>query len=261
MSRRVLQTLAETPFWLAQRILINGLLVLFTLRRESLLQASQQHTKDSLAYWILQVVPMQATSNELSRNTRTDPWAILSTSKTSELKVICRIHTSYRIQLTLLGDGVTDDTSAFQSALNAGVGKIIHVDAGTYLITRTVTVPAGTKLVGETWSQIAAYGPFFSDPNNPKVVLKVGAPGQVGDVEMQDLMFTTKGPTAGAILVEWNMKQSKPGSAGIWGMLFYGSTSMNASLTLFSPQIVTLVLVVHQAPSSILKSVLLSRLE
>lgn len=35
---------------------------------------------------------------------------------------------------------------------------------------------------------------------------------------MQDLMFTTKGATPGAVLVQWNMKASKPGSAGIWGM-------------------------------------------
>ncbi|KAF1850325.1 glycoside hydrolase family 55 protein [Cucurbitaria berberidis CBS 394.84] len=113
------------------------------------------------------------------------------------------------------GDGVSDDTSAIQSALNANVGKIIHVDAGTYIITRTVFVPSGTKLVGETWSQFAASGSFFSDANNPKVMLSVGSPGQVGDVEMQDLMFTTKGPTPGAVLVEWNMKASKPGAAGI----------------------------------------------
>jgi hypothetical protein len=51
-------------------------------------------------------------------------------------------------------------------------------------------------------------------------MLQVGAPGQTGDVEMQDLMFTTKGATPGAILVQWNMKASKPGSAGIWGMYY-----------------------------------------
>jgi hypothetical protein len=63
----------------------------------------------------------------------------------------------------LLGDGVTDDTSAVQSALNAAVGRILHVDAGTYILTRTVTVPSGSKIVGETWSQLAASGSFFGD--------------------------------------------------------------------------------------------------
>lgn len=52
-------------------------------------------------------------------------------------------------------------------------------------------------------------------------MLSVGDPGDVGDVEMQDLMFTTIGMTPGAVLVEWNIKASKPGSAGIWGMHTY----------------------------------------
>jgi hypothetical protein len=37
-------------------------------------------------------------------------------------------------------------------------------------------------------------------------MLRVGRPGDVGSVELQDLIFTTQGPTAGAILVEWNIK-------------------------------------------------------
>lgn len=60
----------------------------------------------------------------------------------------------------------------------------------------------------------------LTSSRNPKVMLQVGGPGQVGDVEMQDLMFTTKGATPGAILVQWNIKASKPGSAGLWGMSF-----------------------------------------
>jgi hypothetical protein len=67
------------------------------------------------------------------------------------------------ILLTLTGDGTTDDTSAFQSALNSAVGKVLHIDAGTYILTRTVTVPSGSKIVGETWSQLAASGSFFGD--------------------------------------------------------------------------------------------------
>jgi hypothetical protein len=47
-------------------------------------------------------------------------------------------------------------------------------------------------------------------------MLKVGTAGQVGDVEIQDLLFTTRGATAGAILVEWNLQAASPGSAGLW---------------------------------------------
>ena len=50
-------------------------------------------------------------------------------------------------------------------------------------------------------------------------MLKVGDEGSVGDVEMQDLLFTNRGATAGLVLVEWNIKARSPGSAGLWGML------------------------------------------
>lgn len=50
-------------------------------------------------------------------------------------------------------------------------------------------------------------------------MLRVGNVGDVGTMEMQDLIFTTQGPTAGAILVEWNIQAKSPGSAGLWGEL------------------------------------------
>ena len=58
---------------------------------------------------------------------------------------------------------MTDDTAAVQAALDTNVGKLIFVDSGVYILTSTVVVPAGTKLVGEMWSQFAAQGPYFSD--------------------------------------------------------------------------------------------------
>jgi hypothetical protein len=114
------------------------------------------------------------------------------------------------------GDGATDDTAAVQAALNSNVGKIVFVDAGTYLLTDTVLIPAGSVLVGETWSQFAASGDKFKDPTKPRVMLQVGRPGDIGTMEMQDLLFTTQGPTAGAILVEWNIKASGQGAAALW---------------------------------------------
>jgi hypothetical protein len=64
-----------------------------------------------------------------------------------------------------LGDGVTDDTAAIQRAFNGyGNGsKIIFVDAGTYILTDTVTIPKDAKIQGEAWSQFAAFGNSFSD--------------------------------------------------------------------------------------------------
>ncbi|KAI0509476.1 pectate lyase superfamily protein-domain-containing protein [Xylaria bambusicola] len=116
------------------------------------------------------------------------------------------------------GDGVTDDTAAVQKAFNTyGDGsKIIFVDAGTYILKDTVTIPKDAKIVGETWSQFAASGSKFSDASKPVVMLKVGNSGDVGTVEMQDLILTSKGPTPGAVLMEWNVSAKTPGAAALW---------------------------------------------
>ena len=120
----------------------------------------------------------------------------------------------------LAGDGITDDTACFQKVLNDNMGKkIVYVDAGTYILTDTVIVPKGSHIVGENWAQLAAYGPKFQNPKQPKVMLRIGEPGDIGQMELQDLVFTSKGPTPGAVFVEWNIKgyTGAPGSAGMWG--------------------------------------------
>lgn len=116
------------------------------------------------------------------------------------------------------GDGSTDDTAAVQRFFDAnGSGdKIIFVDAGTYILTDTVTVPKDAKIVGETWSQFAASGSKFSDPEKPRVMLEIGNKDDVGTVEMQDLLLTTKGGTAGVILMQFNVKAKSPGAAAVW---------------------------------------------
>ncbi|KAL3470951.1 pectate lyase superfamily protein-domain-containing protein [Aspergillus californicus] len=116
------------------------------------------------------------------------------------------------------GDGVTDDTVAVQRAFdNYGSGsKIIFVDAGTYILTDTVRVPKDAKILGEAWSQFAASGNSFSDASHPRVMLQIGKKGDVGTVELQDLILTTKGGTAGAVLMEWNVKAAGLGAAALW---------------------------------------------
>lgn len=92
--------------------------------------------------------------------------------------------------------------------------------------------------MGEVWSQIVAEGAVshpviltqhvadpnvqkFADMANPYVAVRVGDQGSSGVMEIQDMMFTAKGATAGVILMEWNVAQSSPGSAAMWGRLFY----------------------------------------
>ncbi|KAL8305540.1 hypothetical protein RB600_008430 [Gaeumannomyces tritici] len=115
------------------------------------------------------------------------------------------------------GDGVSDDTQCLQNVINGAAGKqIVFVDAGTYILTDTLTVPPGSRIVGENWAQLAATGSNFGDETNPRPVIKVGGPGQKGTVELQDLIFTSKGETAGALFVQWNLEAEGPGRAGIW---------------------------------------------
>ncbi|KAJ7768008.1 exo-beta-1,3-glucanase [Mycena olivaceomarginata] len=52
--------------------------------------------------------------------------------------------------------------------------------------------------------------------NNPKPVVQVGGPGSSGLVEITDIIFSTIGPAGGAIVVEWNVKQTTQGGAEMW---------------------------------------------
>ncbi|KAH7104876.1 glucan 1,3-beta-glucosidase [Auriculariales sp. MPI-PUGE-AT-0066] len=117
------------------------------------------------------------------------------------------------------GDGVTDDSDAIQAIFDKYAGcKVLFVDYGIYMVSRTIKIPVGTRLVGEAWSTIMGFGTNFQDINNPQVVFQVGKAGDVGVVEISDINFTTQGPAAGAIVMEWNVheKEGDKGGAGMW---------------------------------------------
>ncbi|TGO77641.1 hypothetical protein BELL_0097g00130 [Botrytis elliptica] len=117
-----------------------------------------------------------------------------------------------------VGDGQTDDTAALNSifALAANMSSIVFIPFGVYKIFDTVHIPVGSRIVGQAWSQIMATGDKFQDINNPRVAVQVGNSGDIGVIEIQDMMFTVSGPTAGAILVEWNVHEIIQGSVGMW---------------------------------------------
>ena len=115
------------------------------------------------------------------------------------------------------GDGVTDDTQAIQNVLNsASADQIVYFDHGHYIVTKTIEVPKNIRITGEIWPLILAKGSFFGDQSAPQAVLRVGKPGDVGNVEISDIMLETAGPAPGAIMVEWNVQGASQGSAGMW---------------------------------------------
>lgn len=115
------------------------------------------------------------------------------------------------------GNAVTDDTAALQSIINSATaaGQIVYFDAGIYRITSTLSIPPGAKIVGEEYPIIMSSGSFFNDQTNPKPVVQVGTPGQTGQVEWSDMIVSTQGTQAGAVLIEWNLATSGTPS-GMW---------------------------------------------
>lgn len=115
------------------------------------------------------------------------------------------------------GDGVTDDTSALQRAINkaTAAGQVVYFDGGTYLVTSTLKIPPGAKMVGESYPVIMSAGSFFADMNNPQPVVQVGTAGETGQVEWSNMIVSTHGAQAGAILIEWNLAADNPPS-GMW---------------------------------------------
>ena len=79
-----------------------------------------------------------------------------------------------------------------------------------------MSIPAGSKIVGEGYPVIVASGSAFGDMSNPKPLLQVGAnSGDAGQVELSDFVVGTQGPAPGATLIEWNLASGDTPS-GMW---------------------------------------------
>lgn len=117
------------------------------------------------------------------------------------------------------GDGVTDDTAAIQAVINQAVAsnKVVYLDYGLYVVRSTINVPAGTRIVGEAYPVILGSGSFFQSQASPQPVFKIGSQSGVsGRVEFSDFIVSTKGPAAGAILVEYNLAAPAGNPSGFW---------------------------------------------
>ncbi|KAI9306356.1 1,3-beta glucanase [Cunninghamella echinulata] len=121
------------------------------------------------------------------------------------------------------GDGSTDDSDAIQKVLDESAGcHIVYFPAGTYILSKTVVVPAGSRITGEAWSVLMAKGQAFQDVNKPTPMIQVGKEGDEGVVEISDMIFSSHGSQPGAVLMEWNLRgdPKQPGSSGIWDAHF-----------------------------------------
>lgn len=116
------------------------------------------------------------------------------------------------------GDGVTDDTVAIQKLItNAASGnEVVFFDFGVYKVTGTIYIPPGSKIVGESYSVIMSSGKFFADMTNPKPVICIGNPGETGSIEWSDMIVSTEGSQAGAVLFEVNLAASSSSPTGLW---------------------------------------------
>lgn len=116
------------------------------------------------------------------------------------------------------GDGTTDDTAALQSAINtaASAGQVLFLDHGDYLVTNTIYIPSGSKIVGESYPVILSSGDFFNDMANPQPVVQIGKSGEAGSIEWSDTIVSGKGQQQGAIFFQYNLVSPSGTPSGLW---------------------------------------------
>ncbi|PQE14044.1 glucan endo-13-beta-glucosidase protein [Rutstroemia sp. NJR-2017a BBW] len=116
------------------------------------------------------------------------------------------------------GDGSTDDSASLNAILSQAAAncKIAYFPYGVYVVKSTLFVPVGSRIAGEAWAVISGAGSNFKDSSNPRPVVQVGNPGDVGVAEISDMRFTVAEPLPGAIILQVNVAGSNPGDVGIW---------------------------------------------
>ncbi|KAL8378737.1 hypothetical protein RB599_008514 [Gaeumannomyces hyphopodioides] len=127
------------------------------------------------------------------------------------------------------GDGVSDDTAIINHVFDmaANLSAVVYIPYGVYVVSDTITVPVGSRIIGQAWPQIVAVGEKFESAEKPHVVMQVGNPGahgtlqtDVGIVELQGLTITSRGETSGAVLMRWSVREYLQGSVGLWDVHF-----------------------------------------
>jgi len=170
-----------------------------------------------------------ATSRPKARVNSTSFYYTIAPPTYKEYKISNVINVKDVTYYKVAGDGQTDDTASLQAIVNAAAGKnVLFFPHGTYILTDTLLIPPGSRLIGEAWSTLSAYGSKFKDPKNLKAMIKIGNPGDVGVAQLTDFLFTTSDFLPGAVLVGINMAGDMPGNVGGFNchfMITGGSTT------------------------------------
>ncbi|KAK4643814.1 hypothetical protein QC761_404880 [Podospora bellae-mahoneyi] len=121
------------------------------------------------------------------------------------------------------GDGSTDDTRALNRLFEAAAKrkKIAYINAGMYRVTRTVFIPPGSRIFGDSsFPVILSSGRYFENPTRPQPVVQVGnrrGPGSEGRIQWSNTIVSTRGKQPGAILIEYNLATTHAGQySGMW---------------------------------------------
>ncbi|KAI0205630.1 pectin lyase fold/virulence factor [Astrocystis sublimbata] len=131
-------------------------------------------------------------------------------------------------------DATGDQASCINTFLRKAwdEGKIAYFPAGVYAVGSTVHIPTGSVVQGSLWSQILGSGFYFSDMKNPKIMVQVGNKGDIGTMEITEMLFSVRGATAGAILMEWNVAAVSQGAAAMWDSHFRVGGALGTDLDL-----------------------------
>jgi len=122
---------------------------------------------------------------------------------------------------TVQADNILDDAASLNAILQyaATNHKIAYFPFGKYRVESTLLIPPNSHIVGEAWSTITGAGPFFTNDTNPKPVIQIGNPNDVGTVHIQDMRFTVSEVLPGAIITQFHAAGSSPGDIAIWNSL------------------------------------------
>ncbi|KAK3904930.1 glycoside hydrolase [Staphylotrichum tortipilum] len=122
---------------------------------------------------------------------------------------------------TVHGDNSLDESAALNAILQlaAQQNKIAYFPFGKYRVDSTLLIPKGSRVVGEAWATIVGFGAYFKDAANPKPVVQIGLPGDVGVAQVQDMRFTVGDILPGAVILRVDLAGANPGDVGIWNCL------------------------------------------